>query len=90
MQSGANANPNNDLLVMQPTDTVSAVAWSPVPQQNGQEVVHLLASSTWDGNLLFHRISLGGQQEGFAQPAHKAPVLDVAWALVRCGCSHWL
>lgn len=79
-----NPNPNNDLILGQPTDTVSALAWSPVPQGGGNtELIHLLAASTWDGNLLFYRVSVGGQFEAAQTAAHKAPILDVAWALVR-------
>lgn len=83
MQGAANPNPNGDLLLGQPGDTVSAVAWSPVAQQSGNEAVHLLAASCWDGNLLFSRVSTSGQFEATQAAAHKAPILDVAWAMVR-------
>jgi hypothetical protein len=80
----ANPNPNGDLLLGQPTDTVSALAWSPVPLGGGNtELIHLLAASTWDGNLLFYKVGLGGNFEAAQTAAHKAPILDVAWALVR-------
>lgn len=84
LMQAANPNPNGDLLLSQPTDTVSALAWSPVPQGGGNtELIHLLAASTWDGNLHFYRVSAGGQFEAAQTAAHKAPILDVAWALVR-------
>jgi mRNA export factor len=78
----ANPNPNQDLLLSQPTDTVSGLAWSPVPQGGGNApIIHHLAASTWDGNLLFYQVGLDGQFQPAQTAAHKAPVLDVAWAL---------
>lgn len=81
--NAVNPNPNGDLLLEQPADTVSAVAWSPAPQASGTSTVHLLAASSWDGNILCYRVSTEGQFEATRTAAHKAPVLDVAWANVR-------
>ena len=79
----ADPNPNKDLLLAQPTDTVSGLAWNPAPQAAaGAPVVNQLAASTWDGNLLFYQVSHDGQFQAAQTAAHKAPVLDVAWALV--------
>lgn len=79
----ADPNPNKDLLLAQPTDTVSALAWNPAPQAAaGAPVINQLAASTWDGNLLFYQVSPDGQFQAAQTAAHKAPVLDVAWALV--------
>lgn len=82
MNSAVNPNPNGDLLLLQPADTVSALAWSPVPQANGNEAINLLAASGWDGNLMCFRVSASGQFETVTTPVHKAPILDVAWANV--------
>lgn len=83
MNSAINPNPNADLVLGHPADTVSALAWSPVPQVSGNDTVHLLAAGCWDGNLLCVRVSASGQFEAASTAAHKAPILDVAWANVR-------
>lgn len=82
MNSAVNPNPNGDLLLEQPADTVSALAWSPVGMPSGTETLHLLAASSWDGQLLCYKVSVGGQFEAAHVAAHKAPILDVSWANV--------
>lgn len=84
MNSAVNPNPNNDVLLEQPADTISGLAWSPAPQASGTDTIHLLAASSWDGQLLCYRVAAGsGQFEAVHVAAHKAPILDVAWQNVR-------
>lgn len=90
MNSAVNPNPNGDLLLEQPADTVSALAWSPVGLAAGNEQLHLLAASCWDGQLLCYKVSVNGTFEAAHVAAHKAPILDVSWANVRDSFSYYL
>lgn len=66
------SNPNRDFPVTSPpTDSVSALAWSPT--------ANVLAAASWDNNVRVWEVQASGQAVPRAMVAHTAPALCVAF-----------
>lgn len=68
-----------------PTDSVSALAFSPT-----QDV---LAVASWDNNVRLYDVNSQGQSQGKHMYSHQAPVLDLCWSkdgnyLFSAGCDN--
>lgn len=57
-----------------PTDSVSAVAFSPTAD--------ILAVASWSNEVRLYEVNAQGQAVGKAAYSHEGPVLDVCWSKV--------
>ena len=57
-----------------PSDSTSALAWSPVAD--------LLAIASWSNQVRIYQVNEQGQAQGIREYSHEAPALCVQWSKV--------
>jgi WD40 repeat protein len=63
-------NPNGDVEVTGPTDSISSVNWSPR--------ANLFVATSWDNNAYCYEVGASGAQ-GKASTTHTAPIMCSSW-----------
>lgn len=67
-----------------PTDSISALSFSPAP--NGPD---FLAVASWDNKVRIYEIAQNGQSQGRHAYEHTQPVFDCDFAKVKKQCIPW-
>ncbi|CDZ97849.1 mRNA export protein (contains WD40 repeats) [Phaffia rhodozyma] len=80
--SSAGSTPPDSDLVNPPSDSVSAVSFSPTAD--------ILAVSSWDSTVRLYETNAQGQSQGKAEYKHEGPVMDLCWVpdgskVISCG-----
>ncbi|KDQ13524.1 hypothetical protein BOTBODRAFT_111302 [Botryobasidium botryosum FD-172 SS1] len=70
--TGATGDTQDVELKDPPTDSVTALAFSPTAD--------LLAVGSWDNNVRIYEIGSGSQSQGKAMYSHEGPVFDLCWS----------